>query len=219
MVWSPPWNVKQIWVGVEYPNAITRVLRGNSAGFHDIPEPAVRSEQTTTLLTTTPLTTGLSGLSLWLRAHRNDKSKYFYLCDVCPISCVINANIHQFVTLATGRNAVTVSEFRCEATRNDSWLTEMPYNLWVWTHSRLCFKPRSKESRIKLQREWIQRGISFKKKHQDSEIVHGLTLSLPSSKSTFSQPFEEKCISDVVRIGCSIIWVSYEKPSSSHGVM
>ena len=31
-----------------------------------------------------------------------------------------------------------------------------------------------------------------------------LTLPLPSSKSTFSQPFQEKCISEVVRI-CSII--------------
>ena len=27
-----------------------------------------------------------------------------------------------------------------------------------------------------------------------------LTLSLPSSKSAFSQPFKEKCISEVVRI-------------------
>ena len=32
-----------------------------------------------------------------------------------------------------------------------------------------------------------------------------LTLSLPSSKSTFSQPFKEKCISEVVRIGSIII--------------
>ena len=33
-----------------------------------------------------------------------------------------------------------------------------------------------------------------------------LTLSLPSSKSTFSQPFKEKCISDVVRMGSIIIF-------------
>ena len=32
-----------------------------------------------------------------------------------------------------------------------------------------------------------------------------LTLSLPSSRSTFSQPFQEKCISEVVRIGVIII--------------
>ena len=32
-----------------------------------------------------------------------------------------------------------------------------------------------------------------------------LTLSLPSSKSTFSQPFEGKCIGDERRIGCIII--------------
>ena len=33
-----------------------------------------------------------------------------------------------------------------------------------------------------------------------------LSLSLPSSKSTFSQPFKEKCISEVVRIGSIIIF-------------
>ena len=49
-----------------------------------------------------------------------------------------------------------------------------------------------------------------------------LTLSLPSSKSTFSQPFKEKCISEEVRIGTIIIIqfeYSYEKPSSSYCVM
>ena len=43
-----------------------------------------------------------------------------------------------------------------------------------------------------------------------------LTLSLPSSKSTFSQRFEEKCISEVVRSGSIIIFhqgQSYERPS------
>ena len=35
-----------------------------------------------------------------------------------------------------------------------------------------------------------------------------LTLSLPSSKSTFSQPFQEKCISEVVRTGTRIIFQS-----------
>ena len=33
----------------------------------------------------------------------------------------------------------------------------------------------------------------------------GLTLLIPSSKSTFSQPFKKKCISEVVRIGGIII--------------
>ena len=33
-----------------------------------------------------------------------------------------------------------------------------------------------------------------------------LTLQLPSSRSTFSQPFREKCISEVVRIGSIIIF-------------
>ena len=44
-------------------------------------------------------------------------------------------------------------------------------------------------------------------------IDYFLSLSLPSSKSTFPQPFKEKCISEVVRIGSIIIfiWVSYEK--------
>ena len=48
-------------------------------------------------------------------------------------------------------------------------------------------------------------------------VFPALTLSLPSSKSMFSQHFQEKCISEVVRIAGSIIifiWVSYEKPSS-----
>ena len=35
-----------------------------------------------------------------------------------------------------------------------------------------------------------------------------LTLSIPSSKSTFSQPFQEKCISEVVRTGTRIIFQS-----------
>ena len=35
---------------------------------------------------------------------------------------------------------------------------------------------------------------------------HYLTLSLPSSKSTFSQPLKEKCISEVVRIGSITIF-------------
>ena len=42
-----------------------------------------------------------------------------------------------------------------------------------------------------------------------------LTLSLPSSKSTFSQPSNDKCISEVVRIG-NIITAMPEKPSSSY---
>ena len=47
-------------------------------------------------------------------------------------------------------------------------------------------------------------------------------LTLPSSKSTSSQPFKEKRISEVVRIDSIIIFhmrVSYEKPSSSFCVM
>ena len=36
-------------------------------------------------------------------------------------------------------------------------------------------------------------------------IILLLSLSLPSSKSTFSQPFNKKCISEVVRIGSIII--------------
>ena len=36
--------------------------------------------------------------------------------------------------------------------------------------------------------------------------LKGWTFSLPSLKSTFSQPFKDKCISDVVRIGSVIIF-------------
>ena len=49
-----------------------------------------------------------------------------------------------------------------------------------------------------------------------------LTLSLPSSKRTFSQPFKEKCMREVVRIGSTIIFhlsISYENSSSSYCVM
>ena len=50
-------------------------------------------------------------------------------------------------------------------------------------------------------------------KQADADLAHVrdpvyaacLTLSLPSSRSTFSQPFQEKCISEVVRIGVIII--------------
>ena len=44
-----------------------------------------------------------------------------------------------------------------------------------------------------------------------------LTLSLPSSKSTFSQPFKEKCISEVERIG-SIITFYLNKLQVLHSV-
>ena len=42
-------------------------------------------------------------------------------------------------------------------------------------------------------------------------ICTKLTLSLLSSKSTFSQPFKEKCVSEVARI-CSIIIFHLSKP-------
>ena len=62
---------------------------------------------------------------------------------------------------------------------------------------------------------------------QVPSLVHYLLnllkiLTLPSSKSTSSQPFKEKRISEVVRIDSKIIFhmrVSYEKPSSSFCVM
>ena len=44
------------------------------------------------------------------------------------------------------------------------------------------------------------------KQFQQSEFSDSLTLSLPSLKSTFSQPFKEKCISEVVRISSVIIF-------------
>ena len=50
----------------------------------------------------------------------------------------------------------------------------------------------------------------------------GLTLSLPSSKSTFSQHFKEKCINKVVRIGSIIIFHQSKLwiwPSSSYRLM
>ena len=43
------------------------------------------------------------------------------------------------------------------------------------------------------------RGSSRRYSHSD------INLSLPSSESTFSQPVEKKCISEVVRIGSTII--------------
>ena len=44
-----------------------------------------------------------------------------------------------------------------------------------------------------------------------------LNLPLPSSKRTFSQPFQKKCICELMWISTItiFIWVSYEKPSSS----
>ena len=37
-------------------------------------------------------------------------------------------------------------------------------------------------------------------------VSRAISLSFPSSKTTFSQHFKEKCISDVVRIGSTIIF-------------
>ena len=53
-------------------------------------------------------------------------------------------------------------------------------------------------------------------------FVCPLTLPLPSSKSTFSQPFKQKMYkwgSWELVVWSSFIWVSYEKPSSSYCVM
>ena len=47
------------------------------------------------------------------------------------------------------------------------------------------------------------------------DLPSPLTLSLQTSKRSFSQPFKEKCISEVVRIGSIIIFHPNEKPSSS----
>ena len=41
--------------------------------------------------------------------------------------------------------------------------------------------------------------------HSTCVTLTSLTPSVPSSKSTFSQPFKEKCISEVVRTGTRII--------------
>ena len=43
-------------------------------------------------------------------------------------------------------------------------------------------------------------------RYQRDEFLNLLTLSLPSSKSTFPQPRREKCIIEVVRIGSIIIF-------------
>ena len=57
---------------------------------------------------------------------------------------------------------------------------------------------------------------------QITTTIESLSLSLPSSKSTFSLPFKEKCIGEVVRkmvVKSSFNWVRVEKPSSSYCVM
>ena len=60
------------------------------------------------------------------------------------------------------------------------------------------------ESKIALQvKKWFKlKPMSV----QFSLIVQLLTLSLPSSKRPFSQPFKEKCYSEVVRTGSMIIF-------------
>ena len=47
--------------------------------------------------------------------------------------------------------------------------------------------------------------ISKDSSSTEPKMYRSNTLSLPSSKSAFSQPFKEKCISDVVRSGSVII--------------
>ena len=46
----------------------------------------------------------------------------------------------------------------------------------------------------------------YKSRGSFTDGVASLTLSLPSSKSTFPQPFKKKFISEVVRIGWIIIF-------------
>ena len=75
-----------------------------------------------------------------------------------------------------------------------------------------------------------QRGGGWLFKQRDRErdssgqnrIFKRLTLSLPSSKGSFSQSFKEKCTSKAARIGNIIIFYlskCYDKPSSSYCVM
>ena len=49
-------------------------------------------------------------------------------------------------------------------------------------------------------------GLFTRVSFHDSCSNEALTLSLPSSISTFSQPFKKKCTSEVVRIGSIIIF-------------
>ena len=57
----------------------------------------------------------------------------------------------------------------------------------------------NRQNRTKLANPWLLSPTPWKWK-QARKRKTGLTLSLPSSKSTFSQPFIEKCISDTARI-------------------
>ena len=75
----------------------------------------------------------------------------------------------------------------------------------MWLH--FCWVSRGNLKLILIDSqspEWRVRAVP---RHRPTGLTwHDLTLSLPSSKSTFFQSFQEKCISDAVRIGRIIIF-------------
>ena len=103
-----------------------------------------------------------------------------------------------------------------------------PWRLWLWPAEEVLAPP---ESRLLLLLLVFIRWLLFISAFSGTflitllqcvvpDIIHLLTLSLPSSKRTFSQHLKRKCLSDVVRIGSLIIFplsnLLYEKPSSSY---
>ena len=85
------------------------------------------------------------------------------------------------------RPGLTFNEIAIEVGLN-VWHKEKPITITLW--GLVCAASESNTG---------------KEQHRWKNILKAiLTLPLPSSKSTFSQPFKEKCTSDVVRIGSII---------------
>ena len=139
------------------------------------------------------------------------KHKYFVICKVAFVKWVANLTLKllfcvrpsysyrdkAFLTLALPR----VINFKCP-------LCSLTRNITSHSKENLAFHTRKTI-------------IYYQFSLHHLYLSQSLTLSLPSSKSTFSQPSKEKCISAVVRTGSIIIFhliifhfSSYEKPGS-----
>ena len=99
-------------------------------------------------------------------------------------------------------------------------LTGLIYEPGVSHHWRICGPRTTNRLPPKYTLAWI-RGWHTRGLWVDCRFIWRI-LSLPRSNSTFPQPFKEKCIGKVVRIGSIIIFhlsVSDEMPGSSYYVM
>ena len=85
------------------------------------------------------------------------------------------------------------------------WAHASRYSEYALLHEvKLDVKSDLGQRRNEVRARVRELGLRINNRETSGKTV--LTLSLPSSNSTFSYPFKKKCISDEVRIGSIIIF-------------